>query len=473
MNETTTISRTARAAQATDTDVLFAPYRLGPYTLRHRIVMAPLTRSRARQPGNVPSSLAACYYAQRASAALIVSEATQVSMQGQGYAWTPGIHSREQVEAWQRIIQAVHQADGLIFNQLWHVGRISHPALQPDNMLPVAPSAILPEGKAFIENERGEGELVPFVRPRALNIEEMPYIVAQYERAAINARAADFDGVEIHAANGYLLDQFIETGTNRRTDTYGGPVENRTRLLFEVAEALIRIWGPDRIGVRLSPMGKMNDIHDDQPEATFGYIAERLSDYRFAYLHIVNPAIEQMQSGKEPDPRALRMVETMRKKFKGTLIVAGGFEADTAARWLREGKADLIAFGRKFIANPDLPELGFVGFNSSFCTVLCADLAANWLVRYADGQLANQPTAQAMRDNIEMMLHFKRVERPAAGVYGGLCVAPYHYRHFDELMADIGARTQKRGGPAGRFQPPDADDYAKFLASAPEYRATA
>src|ERR1700694_2616102 len=331
MDEITTATRSPRAVQAPDTDVLFQPYRLVPFTLPHRIVMAPLTRSRARQPGNVPSSLAACYYAQRASAALIVSEATQVSMQGQGYAWTPGIHSPEQVEAWHRVTKAVHQANGLIFNQLWHVGRISHSALQPDNMLPVAPSAIIPEGKAFIENERGEGELVPFVRPRALNIEEMPYIVAQYERAAINARAADFDGVEIHAANGYLLDQFIETGTNRRTDTYGGPVENRTRLLFEVAEALIRVWGPDRIGVRLSPMGKMNDIYDDQPEATFGYLGQRLSDYLFAYLHIVNPALEQMQSGKEPDPRALGMVETIRKKFKGTLMVAGGLHADTAA----------------------------------------------------------------------------------------------------------------------------------------------
>src|SRR5258707_1049024 len=167
-------------------------------------------------------------------------------MQGQGYAWTPGIHSREQMEAWHRVTKAVHEANGLIFSQLWHVGRISHPALQPDNMLPVAPSAIIPEGKAFIENERGEGELVPFVRPRALNIEEMPYIVGQYERGARNARTADFDGVEIHAANGYLLDQFIETGTNRRTDAYGGLVENRARLLFEIAEALMPIWGPDR-----------------------------------------------------------------------------------------------------------------------------------------------------------------------------------------------------------------------------------
>ena len=356
LKEAATLTPEADVVDTPHTDVLFVPYRLGPYSLRHRIVMAPLTRSRARQPGNVPSALAACYYAQRASAALIVSEATQVSMQGQGYAWTPGIHSREQVEAWQRVTGAVHQAGGLIFNQLWHVGRISHPALQPDNMLPVAPSAIIPEGKAFIENERGEGELVPFVRPRALNIEEMPYIVAQYERAAINARTADFDGVEIHAANGYLLDEFIQSGTNQRTDAYGGSVENRARLLFEITETLIRIWGPDRIGVRLSPMGKMNDISDDQPEATFSHIAERLSDYRIAYLHVVNPAMEQMQSGKEPDPRALRMVEMIRKMFKGTLILAGGFEADTAARWLREGKADLIAFGRKFLANPDLPE---------------------------------------------------------------------------------------------------------------------
>src|SRR5258705_906507 len=335
----TSVAEAVRKQQAR-TEMLFRPYKLGPLTLPHRIVMAPLTRSRARQPGNVPTSLNACYYAQRASAALIVSEATQVSMQGQGYAWTPGIHSREQVEAWRRVTDAVHQAEGLIFNQLWHVGRISHPALQPDNMLPVAPSAIIPEGKAFIENERGEGELVPFVRPRALIIEEIPYLVGQYERAAKNARAADFDGVEIHAANGYLLDQFIQTGTNRRTDTYAGSVANRTRLLFEIAEALTPIWGPDRIGVRISPLGKMNDIHDDNPEATFGYIAERLSDYGFAYLHMVNPGMEQMQNGKQPDPQALSMAKMNRKKFKGTLIAAGGPKNITAMRRLRERQRD-------------------------------------------------------------------------------------------------------------------------------------
>jgi N-ethylmaleimide reductase len=356
MDDRTTVTSESRVAQAPDTEPLFRPYRLGPFNLPHRVVMAPLTRSRARQPGNVPDALAACYYAQRASAALIVSEATQVSMQGQGYAWTPGIHSREQVEAWRRVTEAVHQECGLIFNQLWHVGRISHPALQPDNMLPVAPSAITPEGKAFIANERGEGELVPFVRPRALDIEEMPYIVRQYQRAAKNAQAADFDGIEIHAANGYLIDQFIETGTNRRSDSYGGPVDNRARLLFEVAEALMPIWGPDRIGVRLSPLGKLNDISDGDPETTFGTIAERLSDYGFAYLHIVNPALEQMQKGEEPDPRALQMVDLIRQKYKGTLMVAGGFDRGSAGRWLREGRADLTAFGRKFLANPDLPE---------------------------------------------------------------------------------------------------------------------
>lgn len=356
MEETATLSRTRGPAKSPDTDVLFQPYRLGPFELPHRIIMAPLTRSRARSPGNVPSALAACYYAQRASAALIVGEATQISMQGQGYAWTPGIHSSEQVEAWRHITKAVHESGGRIFCQLWHVGRISHPALQPDNMLPVAPSAIIPQGKAFIENERGEGALVPFVRPRALTLEEMPYVVGQYERAARNAQSADFDGVEIHAANGYLLDQFIESSTNRRSDMYGGSVENRTRLLLEIAEALSRIWGPDRIGVRISPLGKMNDISDDDPEVTFGYVGERLAEFGFAYLHVVNPAMERMQKGEPPDQRSLALVKLIRERFKGTLIAAGGFDAGAAAQWIREGRADLVAFGRKFIANPDLPE---------------------------------------------------------------------------------------------------------------------
>jgi N-ethylmaleimide reductase len=350
-------SATAVAAeQPTPEDLLFQPYRLGPYDLPHRIVMAPLTRSRARQPGNVPGPLNACYYAQRASAALIISEATQVSMQGQGYAWTPGIHSREQVEGWRLVTEAVHRAGGLIFNQLWHVGRISHPALQPDQMLPVAPSAVRPRGEAFIENENGEGQLVPFVTPRALQIEEMPYLVRQYWRGAKNALAAGFDGVEVHGANGYLLEQFIASSTNRRSDAYGGPVENRARLLIEVVEMVSEVWGPERVGVRLSPLSTFNDIADDDPEATFSDIARKLNDYRLAYLHLVNPAAAALEQRTEPEPQALRMLELIRETWRGTLILAGGFDRDTAEAWLERGKADLIAFGRKFLANPDLPE---------------------------------------------------------------------------------------------------------------------
>lgn len=338
------------------TDILFQPFKLGRYDLRHRMVMAPLTRSRARQPGNVPSPMNACYYAQRASAAFIITEATQVSMQGQGYAWTPGIHSRDQVEGWRLVTEAVHSAGGLIFLQLWHVGRISHPALQPDGMLPVAPSAIQPKGMAFIENDRGEGELVPFLRPRALQIEEIPYIVQQYVRGARNALEAGFDGIEIHAANGYLLDQFLCSSTNQRTDDYGGSVENRMSLLNQVVEALAGIWGPDRIGVRLSPMGKFNDIEDQDPEQTFDRVANALNKYRLAYLHLVNPDVPSVEKGREPDARTLGMLATIRQQFRGPLIIAGGFNHETAELWLQRDRADLIAFGRKFLANPDLPE---------------------------------------------------------------------------------------------------------------------
>src|ERR1700730_10822873 len=355
MFETTTLIAPATAAQKTAVDPLFEPVRLGRYDLPHRMVMAPLTRSRARQPGNVPSVLNACYYPQRASAALIVTEATQVSQQGQGYAWTPGVHSREQVEGWRLVTDAVHKAAGLIFLQLWHVGRISPPSLQPDGMLPVAPSAIKPSGEAFIENENGEGELVPFVTPRALQTEEMPYIVRQYARGSRNALEAGFDGVEVHAANGYLLDQFINSSTNRRTDAYGGPIENRMRLLIEVVEAVSEIWGPGRVGTRLSPLGTFNDMGDDDPETTFGRVAEKLNGSALTYLHIVNPAAAAIEKGIEPDPGARRMLERMRERYRGTLIIAGGFDHDTSVGWLQQGKADLIAFGRKFLANPDLP----------------------------------------------------------------------------------------------------------------------
>ena len=331
---------------------LFQPVKIGRHTLKNRIVMAPLTRSRARQPGNVPGPLNACYYAQRASAGLIITEATQISMQGQGYAWTPGIHSKEQVEGWRLVSDAVHEAGGLIFMQLWHVGRISHPALQPDNMLPVAPSAIKPAGQAFIENEEGHPALVPFETPRALQLEEMPYVVRQYARASRNAMNAGMDGVEIHAANGYLIDQFLCTRTNKRGDAYGGPVENRARFLFDAIEAAIGVWGADNVGVRLSPLGTFNDIGDDEPEALYRHVVETLNPYGLAYLHVINPAT----ASPEADPRSIPIMNMIREKYRGKLIVAGGFEHETAEAWLEQGKADLIAFGRKFIANPDLPE---------------------------------------------------------------------------------------------------------------------
>ncbi len=342
-------------SKAKPAEHLFERIRLGRMTLPHRIAMAPLTRSRARQPGNVPTPLNASYYVQRSSAALIISEATQISMQGQGYAWTPGIHSREQVEGWRLVTDAVRASGGRIFLQLWHVGRISHPALQPDGMLPVAPSAIRPAGQAFIENERGEGELVPFVTPRALDIVEMPYIVQQYERGARNALAAGFDGVEIHSANGYLLDQFINSLTNTRTDAYGGSISGRSRLLLEVVEAVKGVCGGDRVGVRLSPLGTFNDIGDSDPEVTFGSIAEQLSGQDLAYLHLVNPATADLDQGREPNPRALAVLDLMRAKYRGTLMLAGGFDRDRAEAWLQKGAADIIAFGRKFLANPDLP----------------------------------------------------------------------------------------------------------------------
>jgi N-ethylmaleimide reductase len=349
-------TRPSAKAQDAPPQTLFEPIRVGRLELPHRIVMAPLTRSRGGQPGNVPTPLMACYYAQRASAALVVAEATQVSMQGQGYAWTPGIHSREQVAGWRLVTDAVHDAGGRIFLQMWHVGRISHPSLQPDCMPPVAPSPVKPEGMAFIENEQGAGELVPFVRPRALELEEMPYLVRQYERAARNALKAGFDGVEVHGANGYLLDQFLCTGTNRRSDGYGGRVENRVRLLLEVVDAVTAVWGADAVGVRLSPMGEANDIRDDDPLTTYSHAARELDTRKLAYLHLVSPAAASLEKETPADPLAMEMLQRMREAWRGILVVAGGFDAESAERWLREGRADLIAFGRKFIANPDLPE---------------------------------------------------------------------------------------------------------------------
>ena len=335
---------------------LFSRYEIGPYIMKNRTVMAPLTRSRSKQPGNIPSRLNAFYYAQRASAGLIITEATQISQQGQGYAWTPGIYTEEQIEGWRLVAESVHDADGLIFMQLWHVGRISHPALQPKGALPVAPSAIAPTGMAFVTNAKGEPEFVPFVAPRALEAEELPSLVKQYVQAAKNALSAGLDGVEVHAANGYLLDQFLNSSTNQRADAYGGSIENRARLLLEVVEAVARVCGSNRVGVRISPMGTFNDMRDENPEALFGYVSEKLNQLDLAYLHVVDPSHGGHQSTTVPDPRGVAIMTMIRERFAGTLMVCGGYTLERAQESIRNHQADLVAFGRPFIANPDLPE---------------------------------------------------------------------------------------------------------------------
>jgi len=320
---------------------LFSPTRLGAYELRNCMVMAPLTRNRAGA-GNVPRELNALYYEQRASAGLIITEASQVSPQGVGYPGTPGIHSREQVEGWKLVTRAVHQRGGRIFLQLWHVGRISHPSLQPDGKLPVAPSAIRPAGDAFTA-----AGLQPFVTPRALETQEIPGIVEQYRHGAINALAAGFDGVEIHAANGYLIDQFLRDGTNSRTDRYGGSLENRTRFLLEITSAVVGVWGANRVGVRFSPVSPFNDMSDSDPQQTFGYAVESLNRFRLAYMHVV----ETSTTDRQPPFDFL----SLRKAFNGAYIANGGYTRERARAALAAGRADLVSFGTLFLANPDLP----------------------------------------------------------------------------------------------------------------------
>jgi N-ethylmaleimide reductase len=324
---------------------LFSPSQLGNLELPNRIVMAPLTRQRAGK-GNVPHQLNATYYAQRASAGLIIAEATQVSPQGQGYPNTPGIHSPEQVAGWRLVTDAVHQQGGRIFLQLWHVGRISHPDLQPDGALPVAPSAIAPKGEASTY----EGAK-PFVTPRALETSEIPKIVEQYRQGAANALAAGFDGVEIHSANGYLLDQFLRDGTNQRTDKYGGSIENRTRLLLEVTEAVTGVWGAKRVGVRLSPSGSFNDMRDSNPLETFSYTAQALNQFDLAYLHIFEATDADIEHGATVVPTS-----HLRERFTGTLIVNGGYNREKGDTVIANNAADLVAFGTLFISNPDLPQ---------------------------------------------------------------------------------------------------------------------
>jgi len=335
----TTMSHEATAS----TLQLLSPVRLGDLELPNRVLMAPMTRQRAAA-GNVPTDLNATYYAQRASAGLIVSEATQVSPQGVGYPGTPGIHDDAQVAGWRLVTQAVHAQGGRIFLQLWHVGRISHPDLQPDGALPVAPSAIAPAGEAMTPAGRK-----PFVTPRALAGDEIPGVVGQFAEGARRARDAGFDGVEIHGANGYLIDQFLRSGTNTRTDRYGGSTANRARFLLEVAAAVTQAWGGGgRVGVRLSPLSPFNDMKDDDPRATFSYAAAALGELGLAYLHVIE--MRPLAAGQP------YLTPALRHAFRGPLVINGGLDRDSAEAALRNGEGDAAAFAVKFLANPDLPE---------------------------------------------------------------------------------------------------------------------
>jgi N-ethylmaleimide reductase len=322
---------------------LLTPVTVGPYALANRMVMAPMTRNRA--PEGIPTELTATYYEQRASAGLLVTEGSQVSQQGVGYLFTPGIHTDAQVEGWRRVTEAVHRRGGRIFVQLWHVGRISHPSFQPDGAAPVAPSALRPEGLLY--TPAGQ---VPFVEPRALSVAEIAGIVDDFARAAANAKAAGFDGVELHGANGYLIDQFLRDGTNQRRDAYGGSVLNRTRFLVDVTEAVAGAIGAERVGVRLSPVNPFNDIADSDPLTTFGAAARALSRYGLAYLHLVLPAALDATSLD----RAI--LAATRDRFAQPVVLNGGFTRETGHQVIADGVGDLVAFGVPFLANPDLPE---------------------------------------------------------------------------------------------------------------------
>jgi N-ethylmaleimide reductase len=319
---------------------LFEPFRLGDLILANRMVMAPMTRNRANRDGTV-QPLMATYYRQRASAGLIVTEGAPVSPQAIGYPLTPGIYNERQAESWRQVTDTVHEAGGLIFIQLWHCGRISHPSLQANGALPVAPSALAPEGQAFTYNGPQD-----FVTPRALATDEVPGIAEQFRLGAEQARRAGFDGVEIHGANGYLIDQFLRDGSNHRDDAYGGSAENRMRLLNEILDAVCGVWSAQRVGLRLSPENGFNSMSDSDPQAHFGYFVEQLGPRRLAYLHVLEG---DMTSGtRTVDYRALR------SRYAGTYMANNGYDAARARAALEQGSADLVSFGVPFLANPDL-----------------------------------------------------------------------------------------------------------------------
>ncbi|MBT9311556.1 alkene reductase [Leptothoe kymatousa] len=326
---------------------LFQPLKIGAISLPNRMIMAPLTRARSG-PSRVPNDLMVEYYQQRASAGLIITEATQISEQAAGWVQTPGIYTAEQVAGWQKITQAVHQRGGKIVLQLWHTGRASHPDFQPQGALPVSASAIAPQGE--IHTPLGKKS---FVAPRPLTLEEIPAVIEDYATATQNAKAAGFDGVEIHGANGYLIDQFLRDGSNQRTDRYGGSVENRTRFLLEVTEAVVNAWSCDRVGVRLSPYVGFNDMHDSNPLATFTHVAKALSPYNLAYLHVIEALPGHFMAAAGDVETAL---PHLKQAFQGPTILNGGYDATTGAAAIANNKTDAIAYGVPFIANPDLVE---------------------------------------------------------------------------------------------------------------------
>lgn len=332
---------------------LFVPISVGGLSLSHRVVMAPLTRMRASMPGNVPNEMMARYYGQRASRdGLIIAEASQVSPDGRGAPCTPGIHSPEQVAGWKLITESIHAKGGKAYLQLWHMGRLSHPSYQPDGGLPVAPSAVA----ANVEITTADFKRVPCPTPRALETAEIPALVERYAQAARNAMEAGFDGVEIHAANGYLLEQFLQSRTNRRTDAYGGSIENRCRLVLEVTRAVAAVWGAGRVGIRLSPFGIANDSGEDEPMPLYSYLIGELDRLGLSYLHLIEPRASgagQREVDRKDVPSAAQLFRPM---WQGVLIAAGNFRGDSANAMLAAGDADAIAFGRFFISNPDLPE---------------------------------------------------------------------------------------------------------------------
>ena len=323
---------------------LFSPVKLGGIALNNRIVMAPLTRNRAGE-GGVPQEINVQYYAQRASAGLIITEATPISPMGHGYPLLPGIYTDAQIAGWKKVTDAVHAKGGKMVMQLWHVGRISHPSLLPHEATPVAPSAVKPAGQAFTFQG-----LVDYVTPRALEVSELPGIVADYVQAAKNALKAGFDGVEIHSANGYLLDQFLRDGSNKRTDQYGGSFENRARLLMEVTKAVVDAVGSDKVGLRLSPVNPFNDMKDSNPQALFNYVTEQLNQFNLAYLHVVEGGIH---GGGIADPFDF---VAMRKLCKSPYMANLSYDKARGNAAIASGHADAVAYGVPFISNPDLVE---------------------------------------------------------------------------------------------------------------------